>query len=342
MTAIYLNKTPFASSLTLVLLCVLNGAASLAADPQLVERAKKEGTFVLYTSMNVPDVNQLFDDFRKRYPFIAPQSYTTRSAALLQRVITEAQAGRNLADVIQGNAFTLYLLAKKNHTEPYASPESKSFPDSFRDPAGHWIAAYLQLNVIGYNTRLVAMSEAPKGYDDLLNPKWKGKMGLDDKQYIWFDGILKVMGRERGIAYVRRLATQAIQFRSGNTLLANLLAAGEFSVLVNTRPETLDELKQKGAPVEWVGPKPTTANVLPIAVARNAPHPNAARLFMDYVLSVEGQKKLSAMGRTPARTGIPAANPRLSQGLEIAVNDPGMAERFDQVVELYNSVFAVH
>ena len=224
------------------------------AEPQLIERAKKEGTFLLYTSMNTPDVNHLFDGFRQRYPFVAPKSYTTRSAALLERVITEARAGKYFSDVIQGNAFTLFLLGKRGHLEPYASPEARSFPESYRDPAGHWVAAYLQLN-------------APKGYEDLLAPKWKGKMGLDDKQYIWFDGLLKAMGREKGLAYTRKLATQAIHFRSGNTLLANLLAAGEFGLLINARPDSIDELKQKGAPVEWVAPRPTTANVLPIAIA---------------------------------------------------------------------------
>ena len=332
---------PLALWLALVLLCGMRVATAFAADPQLIERAKKEGTFLLYTSMNVPDVNQLFVGFRKRYPFIAPKSYTTRSAALLERVLTEARAEKNLADVIQGNAFTLYLLSKKGLAAAYTSPEARSFPDSFRDPAGHWVATYLQLNVIGYNTKLIAQSDAPRNYDDLLAPKWKGKMGLDDKQYIWFDGLLKVMGREKGLAYMKRLATQEIHFRSGNTLLANLLAAGEFGILVNARPENLDELKQKGAPVEWVAARPTTANVLPIAVARNAQHPNASRLFIDYILSEEGQRKLSDMGRTPARPGIPAVNPRLSQGLQIAVNDPGMAERFDQVVEAYKSVFGV-
>jgi iron(III) transport system substrate-binding protein len=326
--------------LTVTLLFGLGAGVLLAAEPQLVERAKKEGTFLLYTSMNTPDVNQIFDGFRKRYPFITPKSYTTRSAALLERIVTEARAGKHFADVIQGNAFTLYLLAKRGHTEQYSSPEAKSFPDSFRDPSGGWVAAYLQLNVIAYNTKLVAKSEAPKGYDDLLNPKWKAKMGLDDKQYIWFDGLLKVMGREKGLAYFKRLATQAIHFRSGNTLLANLLAAGEFGILINARAESVDELKQKGAPVEWVAPKPTTANVLPIAVAKNAQHPNAAKLFMDHMLSEEGQKILSSMSRTPARPGISTSNPRLS-GLEIAINDPGMAERFDQVVEVYKNVFAL-
>src|SRR6266542_1695199 len=260
----------------LTLLSGIGRGTLLGAEPQLVERAKKEGTFLLYTSMNTLDVNQIFDGFRKRYPFITPKSYTARSAALLERIVTEARAGKHFADVIQGNAFTLYLLAKKGHTE----------------------------------------------------------------QYISFDGLLKVMGREKGLAYFKRLATQAIHFRSGNTLLANLLAAGEFGILINARPESVDELKQKGAPVEWVAPKPTTANVLTIAVAKNAQNPNAAKLFMDHMLSEEGQRILSAMSRTPARPGVSTANPRLS-GLEIAVNDPAMAERFDQVVEVYKSVFAL-
>jgi iron(III) transport system substrate-binding protein len=333
-------KTKLSVLWILVLLSCSLGK-SFAADAQLVERARKEGTFLLYTSMNAPDVNQLFDGFRQRYPFIAPKSYTTRSAALLERVITEARAGKFLSDVIQGNAFTLFLLGKRGHLEPYPSPEAKSFPASYRDPAGNWVAAYLQLNVIAYNSKLVSPAEAPKGYEDLLAPTWKGRMGLDDKQYIWFDGLLKTMGQEKALAYFKRLATQGINFRSGNTLLANLLAAGEFALLINARPESIDELKQKGAPLEWVAPRPTTANVLPIGITKNAQHPNAGRLFMDYMLSEDGQKRLSAMGRTPTRPGVSAANPRLSQGLEIAVNDPGMAERFDKVVELYKQVFAL-
>lgn len=331
-------------SVVLALLCGLGSIttpidAANAADAALIERAKKEGTFMLYTSMNTPDVNQIFSAFRKKYPFITPKSYSTRSAALLERVITEARAGKHFADVIQGNAFTLYLLGKRGQTEHYLSPEAKNYPASYRDPAGAWIAVYLQLNVIGYNSKLVASGDAPKGYDDLLNKKWRGRVGLDDKQYIWYDGLLKVFGQEKGLAYMKGLAGQKINFRSGNSLLANLLAAGEFAVLINTRPETIDELKEKGAPVEWVAPKPTTANVLPIAIAKSGAHPNAGKLFMDFMLSEEGQKFLSGMGRTPVRPGVQPPNPRISQDVEISVNDPGMAERFNDVVAQYKSVF---
>ena len=82
-------------------------------------------------------------------------------------------------------------------TKKYASPESKAYPTKFRDPNGHWVATYIFCNVIGYNTKLLARDEAPRNYEDLLDPKWRGKMGLDDKQYIWFDGLLEAMGREK-------------------------------------------------------------------------------------------------------------------------------------------------
>lgn len=319
------------------------GASAAASAPtqEIIEGAKQEGTVMVYTSMNVPDIQAVLEGFRKKYPFVTPKSYTTRSAALLQRVINEAQAGRTFADVIQGNAFTLYLLTKKGLTAKNLSAEGKFYPESFRDPNGHWVAAYLQLNVIGFNTSLVKRGEAPKDYEELLHPRWRGKMGMDDKQYIWFDGILKVLGREKGLGFMKRLSAQDIQFRSGNTLLANLLAAGEFSVLINARPESVEELKLKGAPVDWTAPRPTTVNVLPLAIASRAPHPNAGALFIDYLLSEEGQTILSRLGRTPARPGL-HANYTIPEGVKFSVNEPAMAERFDEVVALYNKVFSLH
>jgi len=303
-----------------------------------VEAAKKEGTLMLYTSMNVPDVNRLIEAFHRKYPFLSPKSYTTRSAALLQRLVTEAQAGRHSVDVIQANGYTVDIISKKALTKKYVSPESKTYPRKFLDPNGHWVATYLFCNVIGYNTKLVAQAEAPRNYEDLLDPKWRGKMGLDDKQYIWFDGLLEAMGREKGLAFMKKLANQQIQFRSGNALMANLLAAGEFAVLVNARPEQLDKLKHAGAPVAWAAPRPVTVNVLPVAIATQAPHPSAAALFTDYLLSAEGQTLLKQQA-TPARPGIADPGSCVSQSSEVFVNDISMEERFGEVVSLYKKVF---
>ncbi|HYJ87226.1 MAG TPA: extracellular solute-binding protein [Pyrinomonadaceae bacterium] len=329
----------------LLSLCFLAVGASWSSAQdshtiKLVEGAKKEGTVMLYTSMNVPDVNRLFDAFRRKYPFLSPQFYTTRSAALLQRIVIEAQAGRHSVDVIQANGYTVDIISKKGLTKKYASPESKTYPSKFRDPNGHWIATYIFCNVIGYNTKLLARTEAPRNYEDLLDPKWRGKMGLDDKQYIWFDGLLEAMGREKGLAFMKKLANQQIQFRSGNALMANLLAAGEFAILVNARPEQLDKLKRAGAPVAWTAPKPVTVNVLPVAIASQAPHPNAAALFTDYLLSAEGQTLLKEQA-APARPGIGGSDSCVSQSSEVFVNDISMEERFDEVVGLYKKIFTL-
>ncbi|HWP57921.1 MAG TPA: extracellular solute-binding protein [Candidatus Acidoferrales bacterium] len=323
----------------LIVAWILTLKATLAgsASPEIIEGAKREGTLMLYTSMNTPDVNGVFAAFQKKYPFVTPKNYTTRSAALLQRILTEAQAGRHAADVIQGNIFTLYVLSKKGITAKYVSPEAAGIPVDFRDPNGHWTAVYQQLNVIGYNSKLVSPKEAPRSYEDLLHPKWKGKMALDDKQYVWFDGLLSVMGKEKGMEFMKRLATQEIHFRSGQTLLADLLAAGEFAVLINTRPDNMVDLKKKGAPTEWVAPNPTTVNLLPIGVAARAPHPNAARLFVDFVLSEEGQRVLGAQGKTPSRPKIPTTYP--IPDVKLVVNDPAMSERLNEVAEVYKKVF---
>jgi iron(III) transport system substrate-binding protein len=339
----YKKRTLEVFLLSFFLLTGLVVSESSAQDShtlRLVESAKKEGTVTLYTSMNVPDVNRLFEAFRRKFPFLAPKSYTTRSAALLQRIVTEAQAGRHSVDVIQANGYTVDILSKKGLTKKYLSPESKTYPTKFRDPNGHWVATYLFCNVIGYNTKLLAQAEAPRSYEDLLDPKWRGKLALDDKQYIWFDGLLDAMGREKGLAFMKKLANQQIQFRSGNSLMANLLAAGEFTVLVNARPEQLDKLKHVGAPVAWVTPKPVTVNVLPVAIASQAPHPGAAALFTEYLLSAEGQTLLKQQA-APARPGIADPDSCVSQSSEVFVNDISMEERFDAVVSVYKRVFAL-
>ena len=330
----------FLSCLLVLIFQFFGPVESLTASPEIIQGAKNEGTFLLYTSMNIPDARVLLKGFQEKYPFIEPKIYRSRSAALLQRVINEAEARKNAMDVLQANAFTVYVLTKKGHTGRYISPEASAYPKGFRDPNGHWVTAYQQLNVIGYNTAMVPEAEAPKSYKDLLNPKWKGKMGLDDKQYIWFEGMLNAMGKEKGLQYMKSLARQQIQFRSGNTLLASLLGAGEFTVLANTRVSTLEKLIAKGAPLGWVAAKPTTVNVLPLALANNAPHPNAAKLFIDYVLSEKGQKAIASMGRTPARPGVQPTY-KLPKGLELIVNDPEMAERINAIAKQYKKIFGI-
>lgn len=159
-------------------------------------------------------------------------------------------------------------------------------------------------NVIGYNTKLVARDQAPKSWEDLLDPKWKGKIALDEENYSWYGAMTQKWGKEKTQRYMRGLAKQDIQLRSGQTLIAQLMAAGEFPVAM-VLAHRIEKMKEQGAPVEWVTTlDPVTVSLHPIGVAAKAPHPNAAKLFIDFILSKEGQQLLLSIERTPARPGI--------------------------------------
>ena len=171
----------------------------------------------------------------------------------------------------------------------YDSPERKYFRPGYKDDQGAWTSIYTNYAAFGYNTRAVAKASVPKSYNDLLKPEWKGNIGMDSKAYEWFGTMLKAMGEEKGLAYMRELAKQT-QLRAGRTLIAQLVAAGEFKGALSAYSQTFEVLKPAGAPVDWVYLNPVFANIHPTGIAAKAPHPNAGRLFMDFCLSKRGQE----------------------------------------------------
>jgi iron(III) transport system substrate-binding protein len=159
--------------------------------------------------------------------------------------------------------------------------------------------------VIGYNTKLVPKGEAPKNWEDLLNPRWKGKLGMDDEEYFWHAGMLKYWGEDKGRKYMESLSRQGLQFRNGHALLADLMSVGEFPVAVVIYPDQIEQMKLKGQPVEWVKTTdPILVNLAPVSVAAKAPHPNAAKLLMNYGISKEGQEILQKARRASARHDV--------------------------------------
>lgn len=132
----------------------------------------------------------------------------------------------------------------------YVSPEAKNFHPEFRDPQGYWTGIYANYYVLGYNTKLVSQKDAPKSWEDLLNPKWKGKISIDQEEYPWYATLIKVWGKEKTQKYMKALAKQDIQWRKGHTLIAQLMSAGEFPVAI-VYAHRIESMKKRGAPVEW-------------------------------------------------------------------------------------------
>jgi iron(III) transport system substrate-binding protein len=167
-----------------------------------------------------------------------------------------------------------------------------------------WIPDRMNFFVVAYNTTKVRREELPKDYLGFLDPKWKGRIGIEATDAEWMATLVKKWGTEAGLAYFRKLAELRPDVRKGHVLLAELIAAGEIPVGLTVYNANAESLKRKGAPIDWVPVQPVVARPQGIAVARNAPNPKAARAFVDFVLSPEGQELLVSMGRVPASTKV--------------------------------------
>jgi iron(III) transport system substrate-binding protein len=282
------------------------------SDPR-IDKAKEEKTVFIYGSTQLDQINAVIKRFTQRYPFVGVNYNRLASERLLARVITEARAGAQLPDIVISTGGNLVAITEKGLLAAYQSPERKAVNDIHKDKQGFWTGLYANLEFWAYNKKLVAPADVPKARDDLLAPKWKGKIGLDSGSAgtVRYVIDLHVLGQEKGRSFMQRLAKQDVQLRRGPSLIAELLAAGEFS-LAPVRDNTTFELMQAGAPIDWVAfdpviPQPPT----PIGIVKGARHVNAAQLFVDFVLSREGQETLRSVGRYSTRIDVEPISDRV-------------------------------
>lgn len=303
------------------------------------DKAKAEGSVVLYGTMNTEHMGKLIEAFNRKHPAVKVESFRGNSERVLNRVLTEDRAGSHFVDVIILDGISGWVLKEKDFLQPHKSDETEAFPEAFRDPQGLLpCCLYALTNVIGYNSSLVAKKDAPKSYDDLLDPKWKGKMGMDSDESEWFTGLMGVWGKEKTVNYFKALVKQELSFRRGHTLLAQLTAAGEFPVAVNLFGYRVLELQSQGAPVEPVLADPVLTRPWYLMLAKRAPHPNAGRLFIDFALSQEGQQLVADLGRTSVRPGVKIRHPRLVEGVKLHPVKPEMGKNHSAIAKLYYSI----
>lgn len=309
-----------------------------AAEVQ--QKAEAEGKVVFYASMTATDAKALVDGFKQLYPKIDGEFYRTSDSQLMEKILTESRAGKPFWDVVSETGFYGHLLKKRGMLETYDSPERKFFRDAYKDPQAFWTSIYTTYAVLGYNTKLVPKSGVPKSYEDLLKPEWKGQIGIEQRAYEWFATTMRNMGgEENGLAFMRRLAQQQLQPRPGRTLIAQLVAAGEYKGSVSVYSQSYEILKGSGAPVDWTPLDPVYASIHPTGIAAKAPHPNAARLLIDFILSKKGQEILRSVKRIPDRIDTPPDPPRLIEGIRPAVTSPEVYDNFDRYVRLFDDTF---
>lgn len=322
----------------LVIFIAAQGSAVSATSNTLIEGAKREGEVVYYASMNLSEANALIGEFEKRYPFVKVKLNRTGSEKLLTRVLTEARAKKNLADVIQTVEFSMHIFGRSNVLARYTPQSNALYPGEFKED-GLWTTVYYNAYVTGYNTKLVAPRLLPKSYEDLLDPKWKDKLMIESTKADWFAGMLQIMGQERGLQFMRALAKQQPSPREGHELLAQLVAAGEGFFDVNIPAASVERVKERGAPIDWTALGSVPAIMVGAGIANQSAHPMAAKLFLEFVLSRDGQKLMQTPGRLVARGDVANEQAAMLRKLKIIPVNPALAEKLDEYAKQLRSIF---
>ncbi len=319
---------------------------SAAEAPALVEGARKDGQLVIYSLLAVPDHSRIVNRFKERYPFIEVSLIRPGSSErITTRVVTEARTGRHLVDIIGVSRLNMLYLIQRGLLMSYESPERQFFDPAFKDKKGFWTAFYVNPEVTAYNVNLVPAATAPKTYQELLDPYWKGKLVLEQTAVEWFAALVHHWGEERGLSYMRRLAGQNLKTLNGNTLITQLIAAGEHAAAVSLNGPRVELTRQRGAPINWNALDPTVVDIVTMGIAAQAPHANAAKLYLNFVLSKEVQEGLleeqlvKPSGRTDVKSAFMAKI--RSAHVQLLSVDETIAAQWERYEKLFQQIFNV-
>lgn len=307
---------------------------------KLIEGARKERKLVWYTSMAVSESKPFLDAFEKKYPFVKTELFRASLESTINRIMTETQGGRWQFDAV--STAGINILVQRKLLSTYVSPEARTYNREFKDRNGHWTGILNTYYVLGYNTGMVSEAEAPKNWEDLVDPKWKGRISIDREEYEWYATLLATWGRERTQRYMKALAGQQIQWRKGHTLIAQLMAAGEFPV-ASVYAHRIESMKKNRAPVEWVNTiDPIVVAIHGIGLSAKPNNPSTAKLFIDFALSTEGQEVIRSFNRIPARSDVEPISPKLDhRKLKLKVVPQDMETRYNEYVQEFRSIFGL-
>ncbi len=313
-------------------------AAYTGADRQarLLEGAKKEGALSIYTSAQSDDMGALVAGFEKKYG-LKTTTWRSGSEKVLQRAVTEARSNRNTVDIVETNGPEMEAMHREKIFVAVKSPNLPQLIPAALRPHGEWVGTRLNVFVQAWNTKLVKKEELPKTWEDLLNPRWKGRLGIEAEDQDWLAGTCAELGEAKGIKLFKDIvAAQGISVRKGHTLLAQLVVSGEIPFALTVYNYKAQQLKEKGAPIDWMAIGTPVARANGVGMARAAPNPHTAVLFYDYEISEEGQNILA--GRDFVATSTKVGNPFGSK-LRF-VDSAKMLDEGDKWTKLYEEIFA--
>ncbi len=303
---------------------------------KLIEGAKKEGELNLYTSAQADDIGAVAAAYEKKYA-IKVNMWRSSSEKVLQRAVTEARANRHTMDVAETNGPEMESLHREKVLQLVKSPHLADLIAPALLPHGEWVGTRMNVFVQAYNTKAVRKQDLPKTWQDLLDPKWKGKLGIEQEDADWLAGMLSAMGEAKGTKLFKDIvAKNGMSMRKGHTLLAQLVVSGEVPLALTVYNYKAEQLKRKGAPIDWFAIGTAIARPNGVGVARAAPHPHAAVLFYDFEIGEEGQRILAQRDFVPTNKRVDTPLNKLP----LQFVDPSVTlDEYDKWENLYQEIF---
>jgi ABC-type Fe3+ transport system substrate-binding protein len=323
------------------LLAEINQLAEAERQARLVNGAKKEGAVTWYVAMNRAYAQDLINAFEAQYPFLKVNALTGGGGSLLNKVLTEYRARSYLYDVFNTRSMTLNTLKKAGTIMRYKTPYRTQLRETFYDKEGFLNGIFATPLVFIYNSKMVNRREAPVSIEDLANPKWSGKMAIDDESFDWLAALLDYYGEAKGIELATRIGQQSLQVRRGPTLITQLVAAGEFHLEIDGHHQEAMAKKKAGAPIDYQFPQPfvPVKSLVPIYMAARPPHPHAAALLADFLMSKKGQDIMHGHGRWMGHKSISGKGPDDIGDRKVMIpSAEKWADRYQELIGLYNKL----
>jgi iron(III) transport system substrate-binding protein len=350
----------FLQSVAFLIALVMSSAADLSAatveerldqinrlpeqgrNESLEREARKEGELVWYAAMGSDRAGELIKVFENKYPFLKVRFQPGGATRQLEQLLVEHRAKKHRADIINTRRSFVGVMAKADAIARYRTPLRNALREGFTDKEGLVNGIYAQPRVFLFNTRMVPREKAPQSFDDLLDARWKDKMGMDTTDYDWLSSLIDFYGRNKALEFAGKLAKQRLNLRRGPTLLAQLAVAGEFPVVIDAFPEEIMQMKNAKAPADFVFSEPFVPVKTPttVSISSGAPHPHAAALFVDFLLSKPGQDIMVTQGRWASRKDAGYFADLKGKRMQIAA--PEWDEKQVELIKLYNNIFSLN
>jgi iron(III) transport system substrate-binding protein len=311
-----------------------------ALDLQLVEGAKKEQRLVFYTTTDLPQTIQVVHHFVQKYPFLSVDLHPLEAEKLVKQVQAEARSGLSIWDVLIGGGGLLQPLLEESLVVSYPSPQREAVSDALNDSEGFWSGYYINPYVLGYNTTLLREEEIPRSYDALLDPRWKGnQIAIDSEAHGLLWGLAEAWGRDKAVAYIERLADQQPVVGGTSIAVVDSMHTGNVPMVIARAPVIQGYKKTLRRPIDWIFLEPIVAKIDAVMLSSRSPHPNVARLFVDFVLSKEGQSALASVQQVPVRRDIEPQRQDAFRGHKWFLERPDKHVDFQETVRMFREIF---